>query len=92
MGQRIHPRGVPIFVIMLAEALLLVLTDWGVPVRKSWSQSQELGCRPHNINETHKTSDHKNPKGLLKIYLPATLLIQRYIMCFRLSCVFFFNL
>lgn len=40
MGQRIHPCGVPIFVIMLAEALLLVLTDWGVPVRKSRSQSQ----------------------------------------------------
>ncbi len=34
------------FVMVLAEVLLPILTDWGLPVRKSRSQSQRVGCKP----------------------------------------------
>ena len=40
MGLRTHPCGVPLFVMMLAEVLIPILTVWGLPVRKSRSQSQ----------------------------------------------------
>ena len=33
------------FVMMLAEVLFPILTDWGLPVRKSRSQSQMVECR-----------------------------------------------
>ena len=47
MGLSTQPCGVPMFVMMLAEVLFPILTDWGLPVRKSWSQSQMVGCRPN---------------------------------------------
>ncbi|CAL8294796.1 unnamed protein product [Arctogadus glacialis] len=46
MGLSTQPCGVPMFVMMLAEVLFPILTDWGLPVRKSWSQSQMVVCRP----------------------------------------------
>ena len=44
--MRTHPCGVPTFVIMLAEVLLPILTDWGLPKVKKSRRSQRVGCRP----------------------------------------------
>jgi len=32
--------------MIVAEVLLPILTDWGLPIRKSRSQSQRVGFRP----------------------------------------------
>ena len=40
-----HLCGVPMFVMMLAEVLFPILTDWGLPVRKFRRKSQMVGCR-----------------------------------------------
>ncbi len=43
MGLRTHPCGVPMFVMMVSEVLFPILTDCGLPVKKSRSQSQFVG-------------------------------------------------
>ena len=46
MGLSTQPCGVPVFQMMLADVLFPILTYWGLPIRKFWSQSQMVGCRP----------------------------------------------
>ena len=43
MGLRTQPCGVQMLVIIVAEVLFPILTDCGLPVRKSRSQSQREG-------------------------------------------------
>ena len=67
-SHRLNPYRVPMLVMVLAEALFPILTDWGLPVRKSRSQSQmvwtsisaDAGARSSNLAEfrTKQTGSH----------------------------------
>lgn len=46
MGLLIHPCGVPVFITMLFEVRFPILTDCGLPVRKSDSHSQSVELSP----------------------------------------------
>ena len=46
MGMKTHPYGIPKIVVMLADVLFPIMTDWGLPVRKSRRLSQMVQWRP----------------------------------------------